>query len=137
MTSYNETTITDRDDLIAAAAEHLDATSYARGLYYGYAASETPGVVYLVDEDAMEELGKRLQADPWAYSRWCAETDSESTTAADLIGLMPEWRTDGSLDDLQGLKESAGSAGDYLTCAAVDHLAADLRALRSDTQGAA
>lgn len=133
MTAATETT--DSADLIALASIKLSATEYARGVYWGHVAAETPGVVYLVDEDAMLDLGHRLAAgQPDAYSRWCAETDSESTTAADLIGLNPEWRTDGSLDNLNGLREAAGGAGDYLTCAAIDHLAAELQALRSDAE---
>jgi hypothetical protein len=124
-----------KDELLALAVAKLDPTSYARETLFAYVAAEQPGTVYLVDDDAMIDLGRRLAAnEPNAYSRWCAETDSESTTAADLIGLMPEWRTDGTLDNLNGLREAAGSAGDYLACAAIDHLAADLRALRSDPE---
>jgi len=42
MTTATQTTITDRDDLITAAAEHLDATSYARGLCAPHTADPAP-----------------------------------------------------------------------------------------------
>lgn len=130
-----ETTLTILHDLeyINHAAEYLNATRYAGETLFGYVAAETPGVVYLVDEDEMLDLGRRLAAgERDAYSLWCAETSPESITAAELMSVCPEWRTDGSLDDLDGLRESAGAAGDYLTCAALDHLAADLRSLAQD-----
>jgi hypothetical protein len=121
----------DKDFLIERAAEYLGATDVGQG--WAYLPAEHCDHVYVVDEHDVADLGGRLligQAD--AYSLWCAETDAESSSAAELIRACPEWRTDSSLDDLEGLRQAAGAAGDYLTIAVIDHLADELRALRSE-----
>lgn len=140
MDAANTTTLTIADqtdlelEMIDLAAKHLGATRYARDTIFGFTVKNRPGVVYLATEDDMIELGRRLAEDSdGVVSYWLAALP-EHTTAKDLINLCPEWRTDGSLEDLAGLRASAGSAGDYLTCAAIDHLADDLLALVSEVQ---
>lgn len=110
----------DRHELIDLAAEHVGATRYAGETLFGYTDDDaTPGAVYLVTAADMVDLGSRLRrGDKDAYSHWCGETSVESTTAEQVLRAAPELYTNG----LAGLTETAGAAGDYLTCAAVDHL---------------
>lgn len=69
-----ETTATD-EQALAAAVAHISAryVADADGYVYHDDATDTD---YVSDESDMIELGRRLETDPDAYSRWCAETDS-------------------------------------------------------------
>jgi len=116
------------DRLVDIARDHLGASSYAGETLFAYTAQEQPGVVFLVTADEMADLGLRLDREERdAYSLWCAATTTDSCSAADVVKALPELHETGL--DVDALREEAGAAGDYLTCAACTHLAREIRAL--------
>ena len=120
--------ILSRDELIELAVDKLEATSYASDTLYAYTETQMHGVVYMVTDDDMLDLGGRLaRGETSAYSHWCADTVPESTTAEAVVVALPELHATGL--DVNALREEAGAAGDYMTCAACDHIAQEIRAL--------
>lgn len=117
----------DRDELIEFAVKYLGATAYASYTRYGYTDEGVDSTVWLVTDDDMADLGRRLaDGQPDAYSRWCSETTASTTTAKAVVDALPECHTEGL--DIDGLCEAAGAAADYLTCAACDHLRREILA---------
>jgi hypothetical protein len=122
----------DTDALIDLAVDHLakhsEVTRYADDTRFAYTETQHPGTVFVVTDDDMEGLGARLARDDVsAYSHWCADTIVDVVTAEAVVKSMPELRTTGL--DVNALREEAGAAGDYMTCAACDHIAQEIRAL--------
>ena len=112
----------------ATARAYLNASAYAGETLFAYTEQQQPGVVFLVTAEEVADLGSRLQrGERDAYSLWCADTTASSCSAGDVVDALPELYDTGL--DVDALREEAGAAGDYLTCAACTHLEREIRAL--------
>lgn len=113
---------------IETARAYLNASAYAGETLFAYTEQQQPGVVFLVTAEEIADLGSRLQrGERDAYSLWCADTTASSCSAGDVVDALPELYDTGL--DVDALREEAGAAGDYLTCAACTHLEREIRAL--------
>lgn len=113
-------TMTDQE-LIAIAATHIDATEHAlgdSGHFFSYQESMSSSIVFLVNDDDMLDLGRRLHADEAdAYSHWCSDTTAEELTLANVTTMYP------SATDIDALEAECTASGDVRALAVLAHLA--------------
>ena len=91
----------------------------------------TPDPAYFrraTQNTAPDELPGRTEESRRCLSvAWCARKTASSCSAGDVVDALPELYDTGL--DVDALREEAGAAGDYLTCAACTHLEREIRAL--------
>jgi len=119
--------IISRDDAIELAVAYLGANDYASYTRYSFTDKGNDEQVLLVTDDDMEAMGRKLvgldtdydddatQA-LGAYAEW-TQGRGEYTTAAEVAASFGP----GEVTSVDGLQESAGAAGDYLTAAVCYH----------------
>ncbi len=131
------------ESAIATAVAYLHATPLAGETLYAYCEEQQPGMVFVNTAEELADLGERLTSArvekdalmrdrrlSVAYSLWCADTTAASCSALDVVRALPELHETGL--DVDGLREQAGAAADWLTVAACTHLEREIRELLSE-----
>jgi hypothetical protein len=93
-----------RVDHLAAGVALLNAMPYSDGFAYYESGTRA---WYAVSVSDVAELGRRLTADPRAYSLWCAETQARNLTEDGLAGSDA-----GGLETGGGDGDGNGGGGD-------------------------